>query len=111
MAGQTTILDPALAERERVLRTLRAHETEIRARGVARLRIFGSMARGEAGPKSDVDLIADIDRNVSFSLLDLVGLQYLLQGLLGCKVDVGTTVAKMRPRMRQRFEAEAIEVF
>jgi len=111
MASQTTILKPALAERERVLRVLRRHEAEIRARGVARLRIFGSMARGEAGPKSDVDLIADIDRNVSFSLLDLVGLQDFLQDLLGYKIDVGTTVAKMRPRMRQRFEAEAIEVF
>jgi predicted nucleotidyltransferase len=111
MASQTTILEPALAERERVLRVLRRHEAEIRARGVARLRIFGSMARGEAGPKSDVDLIADIDRNVSFSLLDLVGLQDFLHDLLGHKIDVGTTVAKMRPRMRQRFEAEAIEVF
>jgi uncharacterized protein len=101
--------DPA--ERERVLRVLREHEAELRAQGVARLRLFGSVARGNAGPDSDVDLIADIDRRVSFSLLDLVGLQDHLQDLLGRKVDVGTTVAKMRPRMRQRFEAEAIEVF
>jgi uncharacterized protein len=111
MATRTETLDEALAERERVLGILREHEAEIRAQGVMRLRMFGSMARGEAGAGSDVDLIADFDRSARFSLLDLVGLQYLLQDLLGREVDVGTTVAKMRPRMRQRFETEAIEVF
>jgi len=111
MATDLAALDTALAQRERVLRVLRGHEAEIRARGVARLRLFGSMARGEAGPESDIDLIADIDRSFRFSLLDLVGLQHFLEGLLDRKVDIGTTVAKMRPRMRQRFEADAIEVF
>ena len=112
IAASTQTLAPgALAERERVLRILRAHEAEIRAQGVTRLRLFGSMARGEAGPESDVDLIADIDQAARFSLIDLVGLQYYLADLVGRAVDVGTTVAKMRPRMRQRFEAEAIEVF
>jgi len=112
MAAETRVLVPeALAERERVLRILREREALIRARGVTRLRLFGSIARGEAGPESDVDLIADIDRSARFSLLDLVGLQYLLQDLLGREVDVGTTVDKMRPRMRQRFETDAIQVF
>jgi uncharacterized protein len=110
-APAKTIDAGGFAERDRVLRILRERETELRAQGVARLRMFGSMARGEAGPDSDVDLIADIDRSMRFSLLDLVGLQDLLGDLLGRKVDVGTTAAKMRPRMRQRFEAEAIEVF
>jgi predicted nucleotidyltransferase len=111
MATETQTLAAPLSERERVLRVLRRHETEIRAQGVTRLRLFGSMARGEAGSESDVDLIADIDRRTRFSLLDLVGLQHFLQDLLGRKVDIGTTVEKMRPRMRQRFEADAIEVF
>jgi predicted nucleotidyltransferase len=110
-AEAKTIDARGLAERERVLRVLREHEAELRAQGVARLRLFGSMARGDAGPASDVDLIADIDRDVRFSLLDLVGLQDFLQALLGRKVDIGTTVTKMRPRMRQRFEAEAVEVY
>jgi len=110
-AEAKTIDTRGVAERDRVLRVLRQHEAELRAQGITRLRMFGSMARGDAGPASDVDLIADIDRNVSFSLLDLAGLQDFLQALLGRKVDVGTTAAKMRPRMRQRFEAEAIEVY
>ena len=102
---------PGLAERERVLRILREHEAELRAFGVTGLRLFGSMARGETGPESDVDLIAKIGPSTSFSLLDLVELQYAPEDLLGRAVDVGTTVEKMRPRMRQRFDADAIEVF
>jgi predicted nucleotidyltransferase len=111
MATEPQTFVPPLTERERVLHVLRRHEAEIRARGVTRLRMFGSVARAEAGPESDVDLIADIDRGARFSLLDLVGLQDFLQDLLGREVDVGTTVEKMRPRMRQRFEADAIRVF
>jgi uncharacterized protein len=112
MAAEAKTIDSrAPAERARVPGILREHEGELRAQGVARLRLFGSMARGEAGPDSDVDLIAEIGRSLSFSLLDLVGLQDYLRNLLGRKVEVGTTVSKMRPRMRQRFEAEAIEVF
>jgi uncharacterized protein len=110
-AEAKTIDARGLVERERVLRVLRQHEDELRAQGVTRLRMFGSMARGEAGPASDVDLIAEIDRSVSFSRFDLVGLHDCLQDLIGREVDVGTTVAKMRPRMRRRFEADAIDVF
>ena len=45
-----TLAHGALAERERVLRVLRAHEAEIRARGVTRLCLFGSMAVARPGP-------------------------------------------------------------
>ena len=106
-----TLAAQALAERERVLRLLRAHEAEIRAQGVTRLRRFGSMARGEAGPKSDVDLLGDIDWRAKFSLIDLVGLQYFLADLLGRKVEVGTSLERARPRIRQRIESDAVEVF
>jgi predicted nucleotidyltransferase len=78
---------------------------------VTRLRLFGSMARGEAGPESDVDLIADIDPDADFSLIDHVGLEQDLAEVLGRPVDVSTAPHKMRPRMRHRVEAEAIEVF
>src|SRR6478609_7588542 len=48
MASETTTLDPALAERERVLRILREEAPRLRALGITRLSLFGSMARGEA---------------------------------------------------------------
>jgi uncharacterized protein len=112
MPAEAKTIDAAgLAERERVLRILREHEAEIRAHGVTRLRMFGSMARGEAGPESDVDLLADIDRRAKFSLIELVGLQYFLDDLLGRETQVGTSLENARPRIRQRIEADALEVF
>ena len=110
--ARTAAPPPAAAlERARVLRILRAHEAEIRARGVTRLRLFGSMARGEAGPASDVDLLADIDDRATFSLIELVDLQYFLADLLGRRVEVGTSLEEARPRVRARIEADAVEVF
>jgi predicted nucleotidyltransferase len=107
----TTIDRAGLAERERVLALLRAKEGELRALGVMRLRLFGSIARGEAGPDSDVNLLAEIDHSTKFSLLDLVGLQFDLEDLIGRKVEIATAAEKMRPRIRRRIEADAIEVF
>jgi hypothetical protein len=106
-----TIDRVGLAERERVLTLLRAKEAELRALGVTRLRLFGSMARGEAGPESDVDLMAEIDHHAKFSLIDHVGLEYDLGDLLGRRVDMSTAPWKMRPRMRRRVDRDAIEVF
>jgi len=112
MATESRILDRAgVAERDRVLALLRAKEPELRALGVKRLRLFGSLARAEAGPASDVDLLAEIDHSFKFSLLDLVGLQDDLEDLIGRKVEIATAAEKMRPRMRARVEADAIEIF
>ena len=112
MASESRTLDrPGVAERERVLALLRAQEPELRALGVKRLRLFGSVARGEPGPESDVDLLAELDHSFKFSLIDLVGLQQDLEDLLGRKVEIGPAAEKMRPRIRARVEADAIEIF
>ena len=112
MASESQTLDrPGVAERERVLALLRAQEPELRALGVKRLRLFGSVARGEPGPESDVDLLAEIDHSSRFSLLDLVGLQRDLAELIGRNVEIATAVEEMRPRIRRRVEADAIEIF
>jgi predicted nucleotidyltransferase len=100
----------SIALRERVLRILRRHESELRAHGVMRLRLFGSVARGEAGPGSDVDLIAEIDAEADFSLIDHVRLEYRLAELLGRPVEISTAPRKMRPRVRQHIDADAVEV-
>ncbi|MEW5804045.1 MAG: nucleotidyltransferase family protein [bacterium] len=56
--------------------------------GVCNVRIFGSASRGEAGPESDVDVLAELEPGRS--LFDLGGFLMDLQDLLGCKVDVVT---------------------
>ena len=98
-------------ETERVLRLLRAREAELRGRGVTRLRLFGSVARGEAGPASDVDLIAEIDPAARFSLVELVGLQQELGDAIGREVQIATAPQTMRPWVRERVEVDAVQVF
>jgi uncharacterized protein len=59
--------------------------------GASNVRLFGSVARGEAGPKSDVDILIDLESGRS--LLDQIGLGQDLEDLLGVKVDVVTEKA------------------
>ena len=69
------------------------------------VRLFGSVARGEADGDSDVDLLVEMELNRS--LLDLGGLLMEVQDLLGCSVDV-VTEKGLRPRIRERVLREAI---
>ncbi|MCP4659189.1 MAG: nucleotidyltransferase family protein [bacterium] len=73
-------------------------------RGASRVRVFGSVARGEARPDSDVDLIVDLEPGRS--LLDLGALLMDLRRLLDWDIDV-VTEAGLRPRIRQQVLAEA----
>jgi predicted nucleotidyltransferase len=72
--------------------------------GAHNVRVFGSMARGEARPDSDVDLLVEME--AGRSLLDLGGLLMDLQALLGCEVDVVTDKG-LRDRIRVRVLQEA----
>ncbi len=73
--------------------------------GARNVRVFGSLARGEADENSDIDLVVELDRGRS--LLDLGGLQYELQEMLGRRVDV-VTERSLRARVRQRLLQEAV---
>jgi len=73
-------------------------------RGARNVRLFGSVARDEAGPDSDVDFLVDLEPGRS--LLDLGGLLMDLQKLMGRKVDVVTETG-LRPRLRPRVLREA----
>lgn len=73
--------------------------------GARNVRVFGSIARGEAGAQSDVDFLVHFDADRS--LLDHGGLLMDLQELLGCEVDVVDEDA-MRPRLRDRVLREAV---
>ena len=111
MVADSETLDPALAERERVLGILRAHAPAIRARGVMRLGLFGSMARGEASPDSDVDLLIEVDPEVTFTLVELAGLERFLRGLLDRPVEFAFAGRlRERPRIWQRVRRDAIDV-
>jgi uncharacterized protein len=96
-------------KRDEALRRLRAHEADFRAAGVAALFLFGSTARDEAGPESDVDLFLDaIDER--FSLLDLARLTRQASSILESSTDILTRNG-LKDWVRREAEADAVKVF
>lgn len=74
-------------------------------RGARNIRVFGSVAGGEAKPDSDLDLLVELEPGRN--LLDLGGLLMELQDLLGCQVDI-VTEKGLRDRLRERVLKEAV---
>lgn len=77
------------------------------AYGARNVRVFGSLARGEADQQSNLDFLVEMEPGRS--LLDLGGLQYELERLLGCRVDV-VTERGLKRRIRDRVLREALPV-
>ncbi|HNX10264.1 MAG TPA: nucleotidyltransferase family protein [Methanothrix sp.] len=87
-----------MSKRDDVLRIAARH-------GARNVRVFGSVARGDADEKSDIDLLVEFEPGRS--LLDHAGLWMDLQELLGCKVDV-VSERGIKPRIRERVLQEAL---
>jgi uncharacterized protein len=92
------IADLLKFKRPEILRLAQAH-------GAHNVRIFGSVARGEARPESDVDFLVEMDSGRS--LLDLIELSQDLETLLQRKVDILTDQG-LSPYLEQRIHAEAV---
>jgi uncharacterized protein len=97
-------------DRDRVISILRSNAPELRAAGVAHLRLFGSVARGEAGAQSDIDLLAEFDSSKPVTLLTVGRLQQRLQSLLGVGVDLSAS-AWLREHVREQALREAVLAF
>ena len=89
-----------------LIREKRPEILKIAARhGAYNLRLFGSVARGEADEASDVDILVELEPDRS--LLDLGGFLADLEVLLQCKVDV-VTERGLKTRIRDRVLQEAV---
>ena len=86
------------AKKDEILRIAAKH-------GARNVRVFGSVARGEADERSDIDLIVEFEPERS--LLDHAALWLELQELLGCKVDV-VSDRGIKPRIRERVLRDAV---
>ena len=75
--------------------------------GVSRIAMFGSTARDVADSESDIDILVAFDGSATSARY--FGVQFLLEDLLGCKVDLVTEKA-LRPELRSYVEQEAIYV-
>lgn len=94
--------------REETTRALRNRQEELRTRfGVRSLRLFGSTARDEAGPQSDVDILVDFD--TAPSLIGFLALRSFLEDLLGAPVDL-VTEGRLRERARTSVVQDAVRV-
>ena len=94
--------------REQAIQRLIASEPEIRALGVQRLALFGSVARGQAGHDSDVDLLVQFFPGAK-TYARFLALSELLEERLGCRVEL-ITVEALSPFLGPRILAEAEDV-
>lgn len=97
-------------DKEHVIATLRAHEPELKAAGIAHLHLHGSVVRGEAGPRSDVDLAAQFDRGKVRGMLAEIGLKNRLSDILGVEADLADA-ERLKDVVRTNFDREAELVF
>jgi uncharacterized protein len=96
--------------RDDVIAKLKEVEPALRARGASALYLFGSHARDEARPDSDVDVFIDKDRSRKFGFDEFMDIYLLLQERLGGEVDYGTREG-LHPVLRPDIEREAVRVF
>lgn len=101
--------DPnAAMKQEKVLSILAAHQDELEKLGVKSLELFGSVARNEATPESDVDFLVEF--SIDAGLFELFRVQHYLEDILGCTVDLGTKDA-LREHLRKPVLRDAIHAF
>jgi predicted nucleotidyltransferase len=96
--------------RDEIIARLKDAEPALRARGAAALYLFGSHARDEARPGSDVDVFIDKDASRKFGFDEYMDIYLRLQERLGENVDYGTREG-LHPVLRPEIEREAIRVF
>jgi predicted nucleotidyltransferase len=96
--------------RGEAIATLKDEAEAIKALGATALYLFGSTARDDATPFSDLDLFIEYDPDSRFSLIELVGIKQHLEDRLGVIVDV-TTRDSLDPLLRDRIEASAERIF
>lgn len=95
-------------KRGQITQILQLHRIELEQKyGVKSLSLFGSVARDEDGPASDVDLLVEFDRPVGY--FGLFALQDYLESLLDYKVDLGTP-GSLKPRIRDHVMGECVRV-
>jgi hypothetical protein len=94
-------------DREGVLMKLSLHRQVLQAYGVKEIRLFGSVARGQAGIESDVDLLVEFEPSAHIGMFEFSRLRHELSQLLGCKVDLATPAA-LHKEMKEEILREAI---
>jgi predicted nucleotidyltransferase len=89
---------------------IRQLQARLAAAGVTHVAIFGSRARGDHRPDSDLDLLIEVEDGRGFSLVDLVGVQHIIGDDLGIQVNA-TMRRSLQPRFRNEITPDIREIF
>jgi predicted nucleotidyltransferase len=96
--------------REEIIAAIRKNADAIKAGGVTKLAIFGSRVRGDNRPDSDIDVLIEIEPDVSFSLLNLIDVEHIIEDATGLQAQA-TMRRSLPPRFAQRIADDIVEVF
>jgi len=97
--------------RDRALDILRALRQRLEARGIAHAGIFGSVGRGEAGPASDIDIIVTPSEDRRLDLIDLGGVQTLIEEVFdGAEIDLIVEPVR-RPELTEAIARDRVDAF
>ena len=90
-----------------ILETLKQHQTVLKDLGVRSLALFGSVARDEATPSSDIDIVVEFEPPITFDRY--MDVKFYLEDNLGKKVDL-VSWKSLKPQLRKMVEQEAVYV-
>ncbi len=96
--------------RNAIIERLKSAEANLRMRGVNHAALFGSVARGEAGPTSDIDILVDLDPAIVRTMFDYAGVKGYIAEMFDGAVDVVDREA-LRPDVRPSAVADAVYAF
>ncbi len=96
--------------KDAVFARLKSAEVDLRAKGVAHAVLFGSVARGEQRPDSDIDIMVEIDAGRHVGVFGLVDIMNTIEDLFPAEVDVSERES-LRPFVRPSAERDAIYAF
>jgi predicted nucleotidyltransferase len=97
-------------DRDQIIEILRAHRSLLQERGVNHAALFGSVARGEQGPNSDIDILIDIGDRPDLDVYQYVGLQDYIAELFDGPVDVVSRQG-LKDYVRPSVLADAVYAF
>jgi uncharacterized protein len=97
-------------DREEIIATLRAHQAELRRRGVRHTALFGSVARGESKRTSDIDILVELDPEAPVGLFEYVGITQYLADLFPVRIDIANR-SRLKPLVRPSVERTALYAF
>jgi uncharacterized protein len=95
---------------QQAIAILVSHRDDLRARGVRHAALFGSVARGEARPDSDFDIMIELDPDAKIGVFDYVGIRRYVSDLFADPVDV-VDRKSLKPHVRPAAENDAIYAF